>query len=301
METKKTPQSGKDEKTQNLNLFEISDAEVESVLEEEKKGTSNLGFTKLSLDKNQDSRFIKVRLLPNFHGGTNDHKNKLWATVESVWIDFKQPFDGSYDSQKSITGSPDVIEKKRWQMWNAGGVDKERSDKLKAKANYYTYALIMHDSEGKLEEGSVHILRFSYQLKELIKDRIEGNMCDKCSVYNTSLGATFNIRIKRKNTQFYGFDKSDFSDLGTAIDYAKYSQKSIVDGMNALKNLDDFKAKPWTDDQHKNADLLIKFLNSGHTSKSDKIDLQAGDDDDKAKFSLDDNEMTTDEYFNVPK
>ena len=274
----------------NFDIFNMDDTQMKI---NTGKQSNNVYSPKYSDGKDNTYQAI-IRFLPN----PEDPYNGSWVQKTSYWFDVADyNIRGYFDSPQMI-GEECPINKKYWELKNAGDKGDARAEKNAKKVGnrdikYYSYVLIVKDPQNPDLEGTVQVFKYPNQIKKLIDEQneekkgidLEGEDNVKCNIFNPISGKNFLLHITKKG-DFANYEKSKFKPNSTVV---KIDDEEVTESKDAAKKLkqmlsevktklSSFAYKPWSEEDEQK---INKYLRSLTTSAK-------ADADDDGDFDFDD-------------
>lgn len=265
----------------------------------ERKQTNNDGIYRVDLKKIKDKkkgwRSI-VRFLPNL---TKEAKVGQSA-IEKIahYVDIKNPRElaGWFDSPKNF-GEKCPLTDLYYSMQNSkNAILMEKSKSLKYSRKYYSYILVLEDEQQPDLVGKIMVLQYGKTIKDKIQSEKNGEISGvPCNVFDLSAGKDFVMVVKEIQTgdetypdykmsmfkgettslPIYSEEKNDFKNipLNDGKIEAKFQVKIKDFLLNRDHEIEDFKPKVLTDEQHAQITEISNFLtgkSSGSFKKEEK-------------------------------
>ena len=260
-------------------LFNISESdEAGSFLTEKKVGQDGLLRPKLEEGKN-GKRELVIRFLPNF---TREQKLGPTAIEKHIhYANFPNSPDlrGYYDCQKAPNiGSACALCDAFWLLHNDKNPEKkDRAKKVSRTTKYYSYVYVVEDKQVPENEGQIFIFPFGYKIYQKIKAQAE-NSRKPIRVEDLLNGANLVLNIEEIGG-FINYDASYFEapeqinvegvdiELDKNGKPTKDTQKSLIDFLLTRNHdIEDFMAKPWTEEQHNKVNKIVSVLTGAEYS-----------------------------------
>lgn len=284
-------------------LFNISESdEAGSFLTDKKVGQDGLLRPKLEEGKN-GKRELVIRFLPNF---TREQKLGPTAIEKHIhYANFKNNPDlqGYYDCQKAPNiGGACALCDAFWLLFNdKNPAKKERAKKVSRTTKYYSYVYVVEDKQVPENEGKIFIFPFGYKIYQKIKAQAE-NSRKPVRVEDLLNGANLVLNIEEVGG-FVNYDASYFEapeqinidgieiELDKNGKPTKSTQSALIEFLLTREHdVEDFMAKPWTEEQHNKVNKIVAMLTgaeysddsytASNKSESVKASSVFGDDDD---------------------
>lgn len=314
------------EEFENVDLFDMeASEEIMNVFDRKQRNQDGIYRPTLkdAVDKTKGYR-ARIRFLPNV---LENGKIGVPAIEKHIhYADFKNEprLAGYYDCEKNHTDKCPLCTQ-YWSMVNSKNqVDVERSKLINRTTKYYSYVLILEDEQNPDLVGKILIYPYGYTIKEKIKSQRDGEIGEKCNVFDIAKGKDFQLIIKEKGgysnyetSQFLEssplklYDEKNNKFVKTPVDEnGKISdpkiQKKVQNFlMNKDVKLEDFSAKEWDEETRGKVDSIIAILSgkqvasASESAKNTSTDLSDGgiNEVDDIDDGLDD-EISSDNFFN---
>lgn len=120
------------------------------------------------------------------------------------YADFKdQPeLAGFYDCEKNISDkTPCPLCLTHWKLFNSNNQsDKEKSKSIKRSTKFYSYVMIIEDEQHPELVGKIMVYPYGAQIQQKINAENNGDVGEKCNVFDFVTGKDFRLVIKMKKT-----------------------------------------------------------------------------------------------------
>lgn len=301
---------------EGLDIFDNVDANSEALDFLEKKSSTLDGIFRPKITDKKKGYSATIRFLPNL---TKEGKASLYAIEKHQhYVDFKThpELSGYYDCEKNYKDKCDLCTM-YWKLAKSNNAaDVEKAELIKRNTKYYSYILVVEDEQNKDLEGKILIYPYGYKIKEKIKDQREGISGEPCNVFDLANGKNFKLVIKQLG-EFPNYDSSTFMDITPISIHGKKAPVVVDDkGKNKISNpkvqekikdflldrtieLDDHKAKEWTDDDAYKVSQIVEILNGNEIHNAMKQASKSSMDDtkneNKNSFGVDDDDDDIDD------
>jgi len=197
---------------ENVDLFDVIDAQSETLDFLEKKGGSLDGIYRPKITDKKKGYISTIRFLPNL---TREGKLALPAIEKHQhYVDFKNhpELQGYYDCNKNFTDKCDICTM-YWKLKNSKNAsDVEKAELISRSTKYYSYILVIEDEQNRELEGKILIYPYGYKIKEKIKDQKDGISGEANNVFDLGNGKNFRLVMKQLG-EFPNYDSSTFLEV----------------------------------------------------------------------------------------
>ena len=250
-----------------------------------------------------------IRFLRNvFRDGSGTGPAAIQKHVH--YADFKDypELAGYYDCEKNISQqTPCPLCTTFWKLNKSNNqADVESSKRIKRSTKFYSYVMIIEDEQHPDLVGKILIYPYGPKIKQKINAEINGDVGEKCNIFDFVNGKDFRLIIKlvktpapdgsRGTVEMPNYDTSQFlakspikiwnektnkflsppvvEDNGKLSIVDKKWQakiKEVVTNRPTNVNLEDHapSLEGWTDDKRSNVDKIIQLLNGGGFSSAE--------------------------------
>lgn len=240
------------------------------------------GVYRPDLSKTKDGKAYKakIRFLPNLlSDGLVMGQNGISKRITRVEIPTHPELNGYYDNQQGVNGQKNCpMTQLFFFLKKHRDVDMQaKSEYVKSSLKYYSYVYVIEDQNQPEFEGKILVYPYGIKIAEKIKNEAEGLTGDPCNVFSLANGKDFNLIITNVAKQI-SYDNS-FFDRETSVirvDGKEFPTEKNERGVINIKStfrekmkqflldrkaeLDDFAAKPWTDEQWENFEKIRAIL-----------------------------------------
>ncbi len=273
-------------------LFDLDKSEVtSSYLKDKAKNEDGLYRPKLEQAKDKKNYYATIRILPNLKrdgtlGPTAIEKHLHYA-------DFKgnPELSGYYDCMKNF-GEKCELCNMYWALKNSKNpAEQDKAKLISRSTKYYSYVLIVEDENQPTLNGKIMIFPFGYKIKQMIAD--QANHPKKpCRVEDLSTGRELFLHIKEVGG-FTNYDSSKFEEtcaikipnskgVLTSVPLGedgkidkKYQGKVKEFLLSREKDLEEFQAVVWTDEQKVKVDKILGILSGQITPGTSDVNLES--------------------------
>jgi hypothetical protein len=321
------------EKEKKVNLFDMSDDDsTMSFLDEKKRNADGIFRPSLedAVDKKEGYK-ATIRFLPNFKKDGTVGASAIEKHLHYAKLLNNPDLKGYYECKKNLNSDCPLCTT-YWELYNSkNAADKEKAELIKRNTKYYSYILVIEDENNKELEGKILIYPFGFKIKEKINAQKKGELDGiKSNVFDLANGKDFRLIIKENKTPqgvYPNYDASSFLEAspikinGKKVPVEKNESGKIVITNEKIQkglqefllkrdvDLDEYEAKPWTDEEVDKVDKIISLVNGSGISgakssigKASKETFSATTDDNSSDdFSFDkvEEDNDVDNFFNV--
>lgn len=275
----------------------------------EKKTVSSDGIYRIDLTKVKDKKKgyrSVVRFLPNFTKEGKLGQSAIEKITHYVDIKSAKELSGWFDSPKNFNEKCPLTDLYYSMTNSKNAVLIEKAKCLKYSKKYYSYVLILEDEQQPELVGKIMIMQYGKTLKDKILAERNGEISGvPCNVFDLAAGKDFVLLVKEiqtgdetypdyKNSMFkpetsslpvYFEEKNSFKNVplleGRVDPKAQTMVKEFL--LKREHELEEFAAKPLTDDQHAKITEISNFLLGKSSSSFNSSHSTASSDD----FSFD--------------
>lgn len=230
-----------------------------------------------------------IRFLPNVMDNMTVGDNAVQKHVHYINMPNYPDLQGYCDS---LSNFPDSGEKcplctLYWKLNKSKNqAEVERSELLKKSTKYYSYVLVIEDEQHPELIGKILVFPYGYKIIEKIKAENNGENSDgrKCNIFNPASGKDFRLVVKEIGG-FPNYDSSFFKESSPLkiwnVDKLKFINTPVVDNEDGKKsidpkaqetvfkylmnrdkgvNLDDHRAKPWSDETRDRVNRIVDVM-----------------------------------------
>lgn len=291
----------------NVNLTELfnEDLSTPTFQEPTRNERGQDGLVRIDvkkLDPKEGSKIV-MRFLPNFKkDGT---KGNFYVNKKShyVKIDSDKRLNGYYDSPENFgeTCALSAIFRAHRETKNA--IIKSRLKSLAYNDFYFSYVLVIDDEQNPSNNGKIMIFQYKKAIKKLIEQEEKGERGRPCKVMSLTEGKDFVYKVKNVKTDSGdtvpspkdSFFKEDRTPISIPNKDGKLTQVKVTDGqidpkhlqavykfiMSREHDLEEFEAKPLTDEQKAKVSDIVSYIEG------------------KASTSFQTKEVSSDEFFSA--
>jgi hypothetical protein len=322
------------EKEKKVNLFDMSDDDsTMSFLDEKKRNADGIYRPSIedAVDKKEGYK-ATIRFLPNFKKDGTVGASAIEKHLHYAKLLNNPDLKGYYECKKNLGDNTCPLCTTYWELYNSkNAADKEKAELIKRNTKYYSYILVIEDENNKELEGKILIYPFGFKIKEKINAQKKGELDGiKSNIFDLANGKDFRLIIKENKTPqgvYPNYDASSFleaspikingkkvpvekNEAGKIVITNEKIQKGLQDFL--LKrdvDLDEYEAKPWTDEETNKVEKIIALVNGsgiagakssiGKASKETFASTQEDSPNDTFSFEKVEDDNDVDDFFNV--
>jgi len=285
------------EKEKKVSLFDMSeDDSTMEFLEEKKRNADGIYRPSLTdaVDKKEGYK-ATIRFLPNFKKDGTIGASAITKHLHYAKLLNNPDLKGYYECKKNLDSSNCPLCTTYWELFNSkNAADKEKAELIKRNTKYYSYILVIEDENNRELEGKILIYPFGFNIKEKINAQKKGELDGiKSNIFDLANGKDFRLIIKEKKTPqgvYPNYDASNFLESspikinGKKVPVEKNEAGKIVITNEKIQkglqefllkrdvDLDDYEAKPWTDEEADKVEKIIALVSgSGITGAKSSI------------------------------
>jgi len=303
---------------------EESQQEELSFLNKEKRNLD--GIYRPSLEQAKDAREgykATIRFLRNLSREGKIGPAAIEKHIHYVDLPNHSDLRGYYECGKNNSPKCDLCTF-YWKLAKSNNqADVEKADLIGRSTKYYSYVMIMEDTQNPELVGKVMIYSYGYQIKEKIEAERKGELTgNKCNVFDFVNGKDFRLIIKEKTrtgsnkalptyefSQFLGespmkifnektqkFVEVQVDDEGKISDKRWQAKiKETLLGRDDNVNLEDHIAKEWDDETNSKVEKIIAVLSGEDIDFAEESIKSAKES--PTNISLDDDDESMDDFF----
>jgi protein-tyrosine-phosphatase len=306
---------------ENVDLFDMEASDdTMNVFDERSRNLDGIYRPNLkdASDKTRGYR-AKIRFLPNVLesgkvGVPAVEKHQHYADLKT-----ESSLAGYYDCEKNFKDNCPLCTI-YWKLQNSKNqADVERAKLVSRTTKYYSYVLVIEDEQHPEMVGKIMVYSYGYTIKEKIKAQRDGEIGDKCNIFDLGKGKDFQLIIKEKGG-YPNYEASQFLEEASLKIWNEKSEKFIAVPVEEGKitdpkvkkkvisflkerdvNLEDFQAKEWDEETRGKADTIVSFLSgndvaiTANTARNTSNDLSEANE--VLDEDFDDDDVDSENFF----
>lgn len=269
-------------------VFNLSNTEASVYLKDKSKSSKDDGLLRPRVVEGVDGkRELVLRFLPNL---TKEGKIKSTSIEKHIhYADFKSnpELQGYFDCLKNTDiGKACPLCDTFWALKNTKNPkDEEKAKLISRSTKYYAYVQVVEDKQKPENEGKIFIFPYGFKIFQKIKS-MATNTRKPVVVEDLIYGANL-VLIIEEIGGYANYDSSYFeSSEPISVDGkqiridadGKINSSDKAKVIEFLKSrthdLEDFRAKDWTNEQKEKVDKIISVLSGGSYSASASSDVR---------------------------
>ena len=193
-------------------LFNLDAEQTLNVFEPKKRSEDGL-YRLDPKEGDPDKGYVaKVRFLPNFTKAETVGDSATEKLTHYVKIEGHDEINGALDCNKNFGESCPVCNT-YWKLKNSRSVvDQAKADTINRSVSYYSYILVLEDTQHPELEGKIMIFQYGVKIANKIKEEKMGMYGEKCNVFDLAEGKDFLIVVKKVG-DWNNYDSSKFLEL----------------------------------------------------------------------------------------
>lgn len=261
-------------------LFNLDPDSTLEVFEPKKRSEDGLYRPDVK-DGDPDKGYVsRIRFLPNFTKAETVGDSAMEKLTHYVKIEGHDELNGALDCNKNFNENC-IICNTYWKLKNSRSVvDQEKANLINRSISYYSYILVLEDSQHPEYEGKTMIFQYGVKIANKIKEEKMGMYGTKCNVFDLAEGKDFLLVVKKVG-EWNNYDSSKFMETTPLTLRGKDGTQKIMpteesNGRQVIAtkarekvkefllkrdfDLEKFEPKSWTEEDHQRATRIVQVL-----------------------------------------
>jgi len=246
--------------------FDIFNIGVQDINTHEASASSGSDLYKPDTDKGKDGTYKAIiRFVPN---PVNPRNSLVKKYVH--WLTNNNGDSKMVDSPSTVGDKCPIADVFFKLRKSDSAVDRNMSDKLKRREQYFSLVKIIKDPQSPELEGQYKIFKFGFKIKEKIDEELKPAFGEPTQVFDLFEGKNFELIISRQG-EFPNYDKSKFSSKTSSVEINGEAVTRTTENMNVIRaelesapKLAPYEYTEWDAETHDFVNSILRnYLNPG--------------------------------------